>query len=576
MRVSFTAIFISSAASGVNFYSTHQEVVPLPGGEYIEAVVGSPKYINPLFASVSDADQDLSRLVYSSLYHRGPNGKLISDLALDHEVSEDEKTYFFNIRQDVSWHDGGQLTADDIVFTFNALKDRQYKSPLRASFGGVEIEKIEDYRFKFVLSDPYAAFLNLLTFGIIPERLWQQIPPDSANLAELNLKPIGSGPYKFDKLAKDRSGVIREYYLIANGDYYERAPYVDIGFKFYNSFEEALAALNDKQVNGISYLPSAYKKNLLMPNALNYHRLQLPQLTALFFNRERLPALTDKNIRQSLALAIDQKEIISAVLEGEAYEIDGPILPNSFAYDPEIKKYGFDAPAAAALLEEAGWVTQAITAEAVAAAQKLIETGEEDTAAESLSEAGEIMRLGEGSWRQKDGQYLFIVLTTVDRSENIAVAEAIKVYWEKVGVRTEVASVPPGKVQAEVLKPRNFQVFFYGQIVGADPDPYAFWHSSQFGEAGLNIANFTNKEVDQLLEDARLIAAEDERREKYRRFQEIIADELPAVFLYSPAYTYVQSKELKGFAVSDLYIPSDRFANIGDWYLKTGKKIIWR
>jgi peptide/nickel transport system substrate-binding protein len=130
-------------------------------------------------------------------------------------------------------------------------------------------------------------------------------------------------------------------------------------------------------------------------------------------------------------------------------------------------------------------------------------------------------------------------------------------------------------MQTEVIKPRNFEALFYGQVVGADPDPYAFWHSSQTGENGFNIADFANNEVDQLLEDARLISDLNQRKEKYKRFQEVITEEAPIIFMYSPAYTYVQNKKINNFEVINILNPSDRFANITDWYIETGKKWVW-
>jgi peptide/nickel transport system substrate-binding protein len=183
--------------------------------------------------------------------------------------------------------------------------------------------------------------------------------------------------------------------------------------------------------------------------------------------------------------------------------------------------------------------------------------------------------MGEGEWRKKHDKYLIIRLATVDRNENAQIVEAIKRYWEQIGIKTEVKVFPVSVIQSEVIRERNFDSLFYGQVVGSDPDPYAFWHSSQTGDEGFNIANFVNKEVDELLEDARLVADQNERKEKYFRFQEIIAEEVPAIFMYSPLYTYMQSGNVKGFAVRDILLPRDRFANVEEWYLRTGQKLIW-
>ena len=155
------------------------------------------------------------------------------------------------------------------------------------------------------------------------------------------------------------------------------------------------------------------------------------------------------------------------------------------------------------------------------------------------------------------------------------ITEKIKSGWEKTGVKINLNIIPISQIQSEIIKPKSFAALLYGQVVGNDPDVYTFWHSSQTGENGSNLANYTNKDVDQLLEDARLTSNQEQRIEKYKKFQEIMAEEVPAIFLYSPYYTYTQSKKIKGFDVKNILIPCHRFTNISDWYIKTGKRIVW-
>ena len=588
MRISFIIIFLSLLFSGVFFCINNLQVVPARGGEYIEGLVGAPKYINPLYSSASDVDNDISRLVYSSLFKRGKNGELAKDLVESYEINQDSKEYIFKIKDGVKWHDGNRLLVDDIVFTFNAIKNKEYKSTLRNSFLGVEIKKIDDRNIKFMLSDPYAAFLELLTFGIIPADIWGQIPPESATLAELNLKPIGSGPYRFKKLVKEKAGNIREYYLSVNSDYYCEVPNVNLVFKFYPGFDEAVLALNNNLIDGISYLPPELDKEILAPNTLNYYKLYLPQLTLVFFNQQSNPALADKSVRQALSYSVNRGEIINNILEGNAYAVNGPILPNSFAYFNDIKKYDYNPAKAGELLDSVDWKVAEITGEDVKDAQVALGISEEE-AKEDLKEGTEektgdefllrqaetTLSLGVGKWRKKNDNYLIIKIATIQRSENEQIVEAVSKYWEAIGVKAVIEVFPLSEIQSEVIKDRDFDALFYGQVVGSDPDPYAFWHSSQTGENGFNIANFTNKEVDQLLEDARIVSNVAERQEKYKKFQEIISEESPAIFLYSPIYTYIQSKSLKGFDVKNIYLPRDRFANINEWHIKVEKKLVW-
>ena len=571
IKISFFAVFIGLIFLGTRFYLTRLQEVPLRGGVYSEGLIGVPININPLYVDANDVDKDIASLIYSKLFRRNKDGQLDKDLVVNYEVSDDGKIYTFEIRDNVRWHDGAPLTVDDIVFTFNAIKEPRYKSPLRTSFIGVDIEKIDEKKFKFILANPYVAFLDLLNFGILPAEKWYQISPESALTVELNKKPIGSGMYKFDKFTKEKSGNIKEYDLVVNDDYYGTKPLIDINFKFYAVVDEAIEALNNGLIDGISYLPFDRKGEILTQKNFNLHKLYLPQLSILFFNQKKNVSLADKAIRQALAHGIDKNEIVNLDLNGGAYVVDGPILPNNFAYNDQIKKYDFNKKQANDLLDSVDWKIVEVTDKMVQDAKNNLESSDE----ELVADANEIIALGVGKWRKKDGKYFALRLVTVDRPEYIKVADRIKMYWEGLGVKTEVEIISVAIAQSGVIKTRNFDVLLYGQVLGADPDPYLFWHSTQTIEGGYNVANFQDKEVDQLLEDARQISKQEERQVKYKKFQEIITEEVPAIFLYSPIYTYPQTKKIKNFNIKDILVPSDRFDNINEWYLKTGKKIIW-
>lgn len=584
-KISFVVLVISLVFLGIKFYFTNLQTVPVEGGNYTEGLIGAPQYINPLYSSFSDVDSDISSLIFSSLLERDKDGKLINDLALSYEISEDNKTYTFKVRKDAVWHNNVPLVVDDIIFTFNVINDSRYNSPLEKSFVGVELEKIDEETIRFVLAEPYAAFLELLTFGILPQDLWYQILPSSAGLAELNLKPIGSGPYKFNSLTKDKTGQIKSYNLAVNKNYYGSEHYLEkISFVFFPNFEEAIDALNDGLVDSISYLPKQLEENLVAQDSLNLNKLNLPQLSAIFFNKKTNESLADKAVRQALALAINKNEIIQDNLGGDARLIDGPILPDSFAYNKDNKKYNYNKEEADELLDGAKWQKIEITEEDVINAEENIKNEDETTPDDPANdgaggqvrkEAEEKIAMGVGTWRKKDDKFLIIRLTAVDLDGNFGVLENIKKFWEEIGVKTDIEPVQANQIQADIIKPRNFEALFYSQIVGADPDLYVFWHSSQIGETGLNLSDYANNDVDQLLEDARISSDVEVRKEKYKKFQEIITNDIPAIFLYSPTYTYIQSKKIKGFGVKSILIPRDRFSNIADWYIETGKKLIW-
>lgn len=573
IRASIFVIFLSVLFLFTRFYITHLKVVPVSGGTYVEGIVGAPKLINPLYVSINDVDSDIGSLVFSSLFKRDQNGQLVPDLVTDYTVEDDGKKYVFEIRENVKWHDGRNLTVDDILFTFNLIKDKKFNSPLRSSFLGVSIEKDADNKnkFYFSLTEPYAAFLDLLDFGILSKELWFQSTADSILLDPKNFKPIGSGPYKFKDYVKGERSGIRQYNLEVNNDYYAEIPMVDISFKFFVSYEELIGALNSGTIDGVSYLPREYKEEIIVPKTYSFNRLFLPQMTLLFFNDQNNVALGDKSVREALARAIDKNYIVNQVLGGDAYVVDGPILPNSFAYNPDIKKYEYNTDEARKLLEDIDWKIYEITDE-ILSQSELDKDSEED---EVKEKAEKILDMGKGTWRMKENDFLKIKITTIDTIDNNLIVQALKDYWEKIGIKIEVEIVDVMDVQTQVIKNKNFEVLFYGEVLGSDPDPYAFWHSSQVSQDGLNIASYNNKEVDQILEEARSVNDVAERQKKYMRFQEVLVDEIPVIFMYSPVYTYIQSHKLKGFDVDNILSPKNRFSNIHEWYLETGKKIIW-
>ncbi|MBU0636972.1 MAG: peptide ABC transporter substrate-binding protein [Patescibacteria group bacterium] len=567
----FFVILIGLIFISVNFYNKHLQNLPINGGNYIEGMVGAPKHINPLYASVSDVDNNIAYLIFSSLFKRDKNGELINDLVESYQVSQDNKNYSIKIKTKVNWHNDSSLTVDDIVFTFNAIKDAQYMSSLRTSFVGVELKAINDNTVEFILNEPYAGFLDLLTFGILPQELWQQIAPSAANLAELNLKPIGSGPYKFKSLVKDKSGNIWAYTLIKNDNYYGQIPYIEeITFKFFNSFSELLSALNDNLIHGVNYLPYQFQGEVVVQSFLNFFQLRLPQSTTIFFNPKANVALSDKKVRQALAFALDKNKIVNQIYKQNALIIDGPILPDSFAYDTNIKKYNYNIATATKLLDEAGWQIVKINQEDINNAETEIKSTDEKI----RKKAEQKIFLGVGEWRAKNNEYLIIELVTADMPEYAKAVEEIAKFWQVIKIKTTINLVQANKIQSQIIKQRDFVALLYGGLAGADPDPYAFWHSLQIDQAGLNITSYANKEVDQLLEDARLISDKNVRRDKYIKFQEILVEEAPAIFLYSPNYIYIQAKKIKGFDVKKIIMPHDRFSNIESWYIKTGKKLI--
>jgi peptide/nickel transport system substrate-binding protein len=537
----FIVILICLTVLGINAFFSFTEVIARSGGRYIEGLVGSPRFINPILSQTNSVDGDLSRLIFSSLLTYDKDHRLTTDLAERYEISEDQLTYTFYLRQDVKWHDGENFDADDIIFTVSSIQDPEFKSPLRRRFTGVVCEKVDDYTVKFTLKESFSPFLSMLTFGILPEHLWYSILPANADLNELNKKPIGSGAWKIVNLKKDRQGIIKSYTLGVNKDYYGDKPLLsELVFKFYPDDLSAIDALKSRSVYGIAYLAKELKAELKKHKNINYHELGQPQYTAVFFNQKNNALLQADYIREVLALATDKKRIIAEVFDGEAKSLDAPILP-SIENNPDIVKHVYDLEKAVALLESNGWVLEAKTND------------------EGITE----------QFRVKKNQELKITLTTADQSQYIAVANLLKETWEQIGFKTTIEIVDRNKILQDNIATRKYEALLFAQNMATDPDPFAFWHSSQNEYPGANLAIFSDKRVDELLESGRRVNDSEERSKFYWEFQKIVSTKLPVIFLYSPTYTYPQDNRVRGFEVSFISSYSLRFTNLSEWYVRT-------
>jgi len=544
IRVALFFIIFSLVAMGYLFLNSNLAEKPRAGGTYTEIVVGAPQYINPLYSTANEADRDLVRLVFAGLLKYDKQQNLVPDLAREWFQDDKATTYTFQLRDNIYWPDGKQFTAEDVIFTIETIKNENYGSAIRANWAGIEVKAINDFTVQFTLPEPFAPFIENATVGILPAHLWQDILPTNAKLAELNLKPVGLGPYRVDTFVKDKQGIIKSYGLKRNEKYHFGAPYIEqIILKFQPTFELGVEALKNRNADGINFLPLNLKELLAPRKDLNYYSLSLPQYTAIFFNQEKNEVLKNEKMRQALLLAIDKKKIVEEVLAGEAKPIEGPILPGFPGYNDNLPVALADIETAKKLLAEIGWGKK------------------ENSSTEINKENGQATTTDEQ----------MINLTVANQSQSVAVGEAIQKMWQVIGVKTNLIAVEPGQIQKDVIGPRNFEALLFGEILGADPDPYPFWHSSQTDNNGLNLANFKNSELDKLLETIRKEKDYDKRSEAYIKFDAILKNELPAIFLYNPNYTYVVANKVKGIGLTRIVSPADRLNAVHQWYIKTRK-----
>lgn len=481
----------------------------------------------------------MAQTIYSSLFKYDDQGVLTSDLVESYTISEDKTQYTIQMRKDLLWHDGERLTAADVLFTIGIIADPAYKSPLRSNWQGIETDSEHDYSLTFKIKTPYVGFLNNLTFGILPKHLWESIGPEKFSLTNLNLEPIGSGPYKYSSLQKDSNGNILSYKLTANPNYFAGKPYISkVTFNFYSDDDAIISAYNKKEIMGISNISPNKIGSIKLHQSTNTHKFNIPRYFAVFFNQNKSLTLAHDEVRKALAYATDRQEIISSVLDGNGREVYSPILPNMIGYDESIEKITFDLEKANRLLDDEKW------------------------------------KRDEDGFRKKDNIKLEINLVTTDWTELSKTAEILKSQWEKAGVKVNINNLSISDIQQNYIRPREYDALLFGQVLGADPDPYSFWHSSQKRDPGLNLSLFGDTETDKLIESGRTEFDSEKRAGLYKDFQKRLLSEIPAIFLYSPDYVYPVNKRVQGLDVKNLVLPSERFSNIEKWYLETNR--IWK
>jgi len=498
------------------------------GTRYVEAVVGAPSAVNPLLASLNEADSDLVELVFSGLTRLGPQGEIQPDLAESWQISSDGRTYVFRLRQDARWHDGAPFTADDVVFTYGLLASGSLPDdPSTAEFWrSVSCQKVDQRTLRCVLPAPFAPFLASTTIGLLPSHLLKDVPPEEMGSRSLNGAAVGTGPYRLVRLSETSAQLSR------NSRYYLGRPGIErLELRFYADAQLAMAAVFRGEVMGMAVGPNVSREDLETLTALDRLRVLTANgtaYTALYLNNAN-SKFSDTRVRQAIAHAIDRKAIIDGLLEGRALRADSPIPPGTWANDVDIQTYDFDQGTARRLLDEAGWI----------------------------SEGGQV--------RAKDGVTLaFSLLTDLDPVRR-AVAQEIARELAEIQVAVTVVPLGGTSLLESFLLPQRYETAIFGFDPGFDPDPYPAWHSSRSGGKGLNLAGYVSAQADDLMERARQESDQQRRRDLYLQFQERFAMDAPAFLLYYPLYSYVIDESVQDVRLGTLFGLSSRLAGIHEW-----------
>lgn len=533
-RLFLVALILGLAGFTAVWYAASRDAGsgdPEFGGIYVEGMTGVPARVNPLFAGLNAADQSLVSLVFAGLTRLDGQGRAFPDLAETWVASEDARVYTFTLRPGLVWQDGVPLTAEDVQFTYQLLQTPSLRaSPtLPEALASATVVAVDSRTVRFSLAEPFAPLPSYLTTGILPFHLLRDTPSEAMDVALFNLRPVGAGPYRLAELTPQRA------VLEANSAYHAGQPFISrLELRFFANTQDLLGALGRNELDGAYFttgLSETEQLSLERNAALSSRMLSSGDLTYIYFNLED-PLFEDRRVRQALLHGIDRDALAGLVYGGMAQRADSP-LPNGIWSEADaLSRYSPDVRTAELLLDEAGW------------------------------------RRGSNGQRQRNGATLSFTLTTNPDPVQVEVANMAAAQWQQIGVSVTVSVKGSTELVRDILAKRSFDALLFEQPAAADPDPYATWHSSQAGSGGLNLAFLESDRIDQVLVAGRAATQQEKRQELYGQFQELFAQEVPSLPLYSSSVLYIQRKVVKDAQPGLVARPGDRFWQVYQWYMR--------
>ena len=353
-----------------------------------------------------------------------------------------------------------------------------------------------------------------------------------------NLKPIGCGPYKFERFIVD-NGIVTGVSLTANSDYYQKKPFLNrVVFSYYPDSQTAWQAYVNGEVEGIGHIQADILSQVLADQNLSLYSGRQPRLAIIYLNLKNpdLPFFQEASFRQALMRGLNRQRIIDTLLNGQAVLADNPILPGSWAYYEGLEGFEYDLPVAEKLLADAGFSQNT-----------------------------------EGVLLYKEKQVQFQLMVPQEPLFQ-SIAEAVQRDWQELGIQVELIPTPYDQLVVDYLEPRDYQAALVEINLSnsPDPDPYPFWDQAM-ATGGQNYAQWEDKTASDYLEQARITVDIGERMRLYHNFQVLFAKELPSLPLYYPIYNYAITSRVQGVQVGPLFDPADRFNGIADWFLLAKK-----
>ncbi len=454
-------------------------------------------------------------------------------LAKGYDISEDGLEIVFRLKEDIHFHDGIDITADDVIFTYETIMDPNVDGAhLTNYYREIErVEKIDQKTVRFFMKRPYFKALeiaSMLGVGIMPQHIYQYTDSMAFNK---NRHPYGSGPYVFEKWE-----VGKEVVLVRNENYWGKKPKLDrIIFKFFNNEVAAVQAFRAGDLDFLEPLPEQFadlvnnKKFNENFKCLSYYAPTIPYFYVGWNND--VGVFKDKRVRLAMTHLIDRERVIRFLLKGQGKITTGPFYIYGKQYNSAIEPWPYDPVRAAELLDEAGWID----------------------------------RDGDGL-RDKDGRpFRFKLMIRSGDPFYERLAKFIKDEAANVGIEVIVDTFE-WSIFIERLLDRDFEAEIAGWGGVVEEDPYQVWHSSQGVKRGSNHVGFANEQADTLIVEARKTLDRDKRNVLYHQLHRLIHEQQPYTFIYARPEMRLLDKRFENVIVHKLGL------NWRQWYVPKNKQ----
>ncbi len=494
-----------------------------PSDSVTIAIASEPNHLNPLLLT-DMISFSVSGLIFRGLTKFDNNMTIVPDIAESWKIRRGGREIWFYLKKGVLWHDGVELTADDVVFTFQMVTSPRTATHHSSHFGpATGVKAVDRYTVSVSYSEPHGSALESWMFGIIPKHILndRDVLDPSFDRA-----PVGTGPYRLKQWVSGRL-----IWLESSDTHYDGRP--GIRNIFLRVIPDAATQLMELKAGGVDVMeltPMQYQSESNTGKlASDFIKHRAGSFRYGFLGLNLLDArFQDVRVRQAISHAIDKSAIIKSVLMGLGSESSGPYPPEAWYSSPNAPLFAHDPAKARELIESAGW------------------------------------RKGADGVLRKNGLSMsFVILTNYESKDNIKTAQIIQSNLKSLGIVTTIRTLEWQAFRHRVIAKHQFEAVVLSRAYLWDPDIYDLWHSSKTGEDAWNFLSYKNPALDVLLERGRRTVSREERGAIYRKVHEILAAEQPCVFLYNADLLFISHWRINGIDPT----PAGMFHDIAHWHI---------